>query len=369
MPSVRNAFALSSIVVLLPYFVDATNYVRTAGVNCGTGYAQTINPGDRIICCSNALVNGYDFTLTTTETFAYSSKVRQGASSSTTWFSGSDCDVDSSGQSCSGDACHAQGSYMNDCKADKSGFAAEYNDYWCMHVSCDEPTGGLFTSRGDDCEFDEWTLSFDSASSPSPVSSPSPSPSPPPMAASSPPACPTSSAECDTACDTTNYKNGHSWSSSSSSGGSCTCYDSSMNTYIFNDCVKSSPPPPSSSSSSPPPPVEAESADTSKNCKCECCKNTIKVDPATKQAKLTPCTSIAVGSFDATSASTCLSDICRSKFPDKCPAIGLGTVSSSYKTSTTSSTTSTTASSSGAHTYLKAHISLVVGCFAIMFAC
>jgi len=113
----------------------------------------------------------------------------------------------------------------------------------------------------------------------------------------------------------------------------------------------------------------ANTAAPTKNCKCECCKNTIKIDPNTKQAKLTTCTSIAVGSFDATSASTCLSDICRSKFPDKCPAIGLGTVSSSYKTSTTSSTTSTTASSSGAHTYLKAHISLVVGCFAIMFAC
>ena len=171
------------VFIFMVCSASATEYVRTAGYNCGTGTAQTIYPGDSITCCANQRVKGYDFTLTTTRTFAYSSKVYTSASSNT-YLTGSDCDVHSSGQTCSGEACHAQGSYLNDCKADQCCWAS-YADYWCMKVSCEEPTGLLGIGRGDDCEFDEWSLSFDSTSAP--VSSPPPLSSPPPRARSPPP--------------------------------------------------------------------------------------------------------------------------------------------------------------------------------------
>ena len=155
----------------------AADYVRTAGTNCGTGGAQTIEPGDGIKCCSNTRVKGYDFTLTTSGTFKYSSYVMKSASSNT-WMAGSDCNVDASGQACTGGACHAAGSYLNDCKANDCCWGSSLQDYWCMHVKCEEYAGVFGLWRGDDCVFDKWSLSFDRVSTYSPTPTPTPTPYP-----------------------------------------------------------------------------------------------------------------------------------------------------------------------------------------------
>ena len=146
-----SALSLLTIIVKSA----ATRYIGKAGYSCGyPGYSRTINRGDTVVCCSQAPVQGYDFTLTTSKTFAYSSNVHMGSSSSSTQLEGSDCVVSSSSQTCSGDACCANDNCANDvCKADRCCFPA---GNYCMHVSCDDPNI--------DCEFDEWTLSFDSAS-------------------------------------------------------------------------------------------------------------------------------------------------------------------------------------------------------------
>ena len=219
------------------------------------------------------------------------------------------------------------------------------------------------------CDIDAWTVIFyveSTAASPPPPLAASPPPplaaSPPPPQASELPACPTSSDECDTACDTTSYKNGHSWSSSSSLGGTCTCYDSSMNTKVFDDCVEASPPPPTPS---PPPtpasplPEQTESADTSQNCKCSCCTGNY-------------CSASIVASYDAESSSECGAADCRSRFSTLCPASGeSGSVSASYSETILSSSSSTTptapASSSAARSIKVMHslaailISLILG--------
>ena len=86
-------------------------------------------------------------------------------------------------------------------------------------------------------------------------------------------------------------------------------------------------PPPSSSSSSTPSnpsspstpsnPSSSSTKDTSKNCKCSCCKGNL-------------CSASVVGSYDASSSSQCDASDCRSKF-SACPASGeSGSVGASY---------------------------------------
>lgn len=97
-----------------------------------------------------------------------------------------------------------------------------------------------------------------------------------------------------------------------------------------------SPPPPTTTSpppaSSPPPPqTEAESADTSQNCKCSCCSGNY-------------CSASIVASYDAESSSDCGAAGCRSRFSTLCPASGeSGSVSASYSQSTTDSSSTTPA--------------------------
>ena len=104
-----------------------------------------------------------------------------------------------------------------------------------------------------------------------------------------------------------------------------------------------SPPPPSPPPPSPPPPSPPpqdstprssspySSSSTSGNCKCTCCKGNY-------------CSASLVGSYDASSSSSCDDSSCRSKYPDVCPAsTASGTVLASYSALSSSSamTTST----------------------------
>ncbi len=103
-----------------------------------------------------------------------------------------------------------------------------------------------------------------------------------------------------------------------------------------SDGGSSSPPPPTSAS---PPPEQTESADTSQNCKCSCCRGNY-------------CSASIVASYNAESSSECGSADCRSRFSTLCPASGeSGSVSASYSKSssgsdgtTSSPTTDTTPS-------------------------
>ena len=100
----------------------------------------------------------------------------------------------------------------------------------------------------------------------------------------------------------------------------------------LSSSLPSPPPPPLPSS----PPPQTETADTSKNCKCSCCKGSY-------------CSASIVASYDADSSIECGAADCRSRFSTLCPASGeSGGVSASYSASTTSSSSSTSSLTSDA---------------------
>jgi len=147
--------------------------------------------------------------------------------------------------------------------------------------------------------------------------------------------------------------------------GICYCGGMPSNGGIRAVCnePESSPPPPLPPTSPQPPPLpsspppQTETADTSKNCKCSCCKESY-------------CSASIVASYDADSSSECGAADCRSRFSTLCPASGeSGSVSASYSASTTSSSSSTSSLTSDATSLKVCASSLAAVGISLMLAC
>ena len=358
-----------------PDVAAAADYVRTAGYNCGTGGAQTIYPGDSITCCSNARVRGYDFTLTTTGTFKYSSKVWQSATSNT-WLTGSDCNVHSSGQSCAGDACHTAGAFNNDCKADECCWSQQ--DFYCMRVKCEEAVGFFGIGRGDDCAFDRWALTFDALVSSSGSSTCDASTAPTnggvgtctsTLASGSTcqPTCNSGytvsgTSSCDSGnlyaatcvrntCDaSTAPTNGGVGTCTSSLAGGSTCQPTCNSGYVVSGVSSCSAATSSSTST-----LSAATcvATSSGDCKCTCCSGNF-------------CLPSVAGLFNAGSSSACNAAACRTRYSGSCPASGSsGSVSATYTAPSAQSGSSAIISGS---TSIDALLPIAVGIAGLVLA-
>jgi len=300
--------------VLLLIFLISSNARAVFGCNGGS-----LNVPNSYTCCAQASSAGWNYRITTSSNDHFTARVFE-TSTSSTYYTSTECQVRSSGNSCTGNACVFSSS--NTCDADTNGVVSSITpSMMCLKITCDN----TFLS----CNFDTVSATF-YTSTPSPPP-PAVVPSPPPPAAM----CPTSSSGCSTMCSAQGH-GGYSWSSSSSS---CTCFNGAS--FVAPTCTSPTPsPPPPAVVPSPPPPAVVPSpppatASTTGDCECQCCSTNY-------------CTPIAVGSFNAGSSAACTANACRTQFSSSCPAAtSQGSVRSEYtaSTSTTTTTLSGTATS------------------------